>query len=530
MAINFPIDNHESGEYLERFEGMLVRFSDAKVTGPTYETCGFSIVSTEQSDNRLIRHQINSPGEYVVGVLNYSDVDCSGFPMVNFGDLVLSVQGPLTYHFDQFKIVIQEEISLSIVPKEFASIPASPELSGSQITVATFNLDNYFDSINDTGMDAEPTFSLTSISLKQRKLTYQISDILGCPTLLALQEVEKVELLQELVRLLEEPCGMEYRIDHLPTPDARGSDLAFLVDPEHIHVIEVSQVQTCTTIETGILDPNVNCAQGYQPLFSRPPLALDAWIDSQHFFILNNHLKSKRGENLSSQERRIEQAMHIHTFIQSLTEDRGELAVIVVGDFNDYYNSQVMEILVGNGLLTSALETVPESEKYSYIFDGYSQLIDWILVLPTMMQQIVDAQIWHVNADFHYKMSDTEEPDHLPYRASDHDIPMITLQLDSNTELDNRDGYVATTTVALDEPTAFPQRRDDGLSDRGESFQNLVPSAIPSEQKRKVQSSPEDTESINLSNVDGSRSSVVIIGIISILGMVLVYGFIRKLR
>ena len=246
--------------------------------------------------------------------------------------------------------------------------------------------------------------------------------------------------------------------------------------------------------------------------------------------IINNHFKSKRGDDLDSHQRRIEQAMHLHDLVRSVIENQNELNVIVIGDFNDYYNSQVMARLVENGLLTSALETVPAAEKYSYIFDGYSQLIDWILVLPEMSTQIVDAKIWHVNADYHYKLFDSEAPDHLPIRASDHDIPMVVLQLDGHLELDDNDGYKVTPTISSDKPEVTPHRHEITLMDREESNQEPEPRSKPNKQRSDGQFSPAGTERKSPSGTDGKPFKAVIIGIMLIVGTILLYGSVRKLR
>ncbi|KPK08859.1 MAG: hypothetical protein AMJ56_11275 [Anaerolineae bacterium SG8_19] len=50
------------------------------------------------------------------------------------------------------------------------------------------------------------------------------------------------------------------------------------------------------------------------------------------------------------------------------------------------------------------MERVPESERYSYIFDGASQLVDWILVTPWLKDRIVSANIFHINADYPYQL------------------------------------------------------------------------------------------------------------------------------
>jgi hypothetical protein len=200
-------------------------------------------------------------------------------------------------------------------------------------------------------------------------------------------------------------------------------------DPRHILVTNLDQKQTCTALDTGVIDTNVTCSRGAQPLFSRPPLQVDVLVDGVPLTIIVNHLKSKRGGEAETFERRMAQADHLQSLTRSLLSEDNGLAIAVVGDFNDYYQSPVMEELTTDGYLLDILYIIPNDERYSYIFDGYSQLIDWILVSPSLIPKMVSVQIVHVNADFHNDLSEKTGELEISYRSSDHDIPLVILQM-----------------------------------------------------------------------------------------------------
>jgi hypothetical protein len=83
--------------------------------------------------------------------------------------------------------------------------------------------------------------------------------------------------------------------------------------------------------------------------------------------------------------------------------------------------------LTGDPELVDILRIVPEMQRYTYIFDGERQLIDWILVSPLLERRVVSANILHVNAAYSNALRYDVTPDGLPFRSSDHDIPIVVL-------------------------------------------------------------------------------------------------------
>ena len=69
-----------------------------------------------------------------------------------------------------------------------------------------------------------------------------------------------------------------------------------------------------------------------------------------------------------------------------------------------------------------AMTDVERAERYSYIYEGVSQLIDHILATPSLAEHLAWAQSVHVNADYPLPLPETEDP----HRSSDHD-PVIAV-------------------------------------------------------------------------------------------------------
>ena len=427
VELDPPAGMQESETYFERLEGMFVSVPRAVTVGPTHEGCGMAIIREDTQLERVFRRNINDPAGMIINVINASDVDCTGLPPLAIGDRVEGLMGPLTFHFDRYKIIQQNLEDLEYFQADHQFLSSHIPLAPSQVSLASFNLDDYFDVVDDTGDIAEPKFNEVELARKQEKLTSAIADVLSCPTLIGVQEVENELLLMELSDRLIPKCGFSYAVSHLDAPDVRGSDLALLSDPRRVKVQTISQHQSCSVLETGVFDPTIQCPNGEEPLFSRPPLLVNVDIDGQSLSIFINHFKSKRGGELETAPRGLAQAQHLLELVsETMTPDK-DTAIVVLGDFNDYDKSSVIEVLLELGSLIDGLERVPEVERFSYIFDGASQLVDWILVTPWLKDRIVSANIFHVNADYPYQLGPSLNDDEIHLRSSDHDIPLIVV-------------------------------------------------------------------------------------------------------
>jgi len=70
----------------------------------------------------------------------------------------------------------------------------------------------------------------------------------------------------------------------------------------------------------------------------------------------------------------------------------------VLGDLNDVAGSQTMESLKG-GHLTDLVGTLPESDQYTYVFNGQSEAIDHIVVSPGLVGMMAGVDVVHGHAE-----------------------------------------------------------------------------------------------------------------------------------
>ncbi len=427
IRIDPPPDKESSQDYFERYESMLVELPPTIVIGPTHDGCGFEVIRRDSGVNH-IHHEFDADlAGYVVNVLHPSDVNCSDIPSVNAGDVIQSLMGPLTYHFDKFKIVYQDPSDLKIEPIDPNIKWQVPSQSLDQFSVTSFNLNDYFDEPSLATESDAATETSAGLTIRREKITYVVGQLLQCPTIVGIQEVENQRLLLDLAATLEKPCGFFYQVSHLDSPDVRGSDVALMTDSRRVSVADIALNQVCTPLLTDVEDPNAGCSDNTYPLYSRPPLSALLNVDGERLFVIVNHFKSKRGGAAKTALLRQYQATHLARLAHSIAENDSPTPTIVIGDFNDYAGSPSMEILTKEADLVDILRLVPETHRYTYIFDGERQLIDWILVSPVLERRVADANILHVNADYSNAMRFDLTPEGLPFRSSDHDIPVVVL-------------------------------------------------------------------------------------------------------
>jgi predicted extracellular nuclease len=190
-------------------------------------------------------------------------------------------------------------------------------------------------------------------------------------------------------------------------------------------------------------------------------LQVDLLIGNEPLTVFVNHFKSKRGGEFETEPRRIAQAEHINSLVAGLLQTDPGAAIIVTGDFNDYGDSVPMQTLTeGDGVLTNVLWQIPEERRYSFVFSGASQLIDGMLISPGLLESVAAVDILHTNADYPDAWSSDLSPERIAYKSTDHDIPLLVLQLGSET--------------SVSEPTATPVATpkpdvQDGSSDVSDS-------------------------------------------------------------
>jgi hypothetical protein len=98
--------------------------------------------------------------------------------------------------------------------------------------------------------------------------------------------------------------------------------------------------------------------------------------------------------------------------------------VIVIGDFNAFYFEAPLTGLEAEGRLFNLHRTLPEDERYTYVFEGQAQALDHALVSDALRG--AEIRIIHGNAG---KL----------HGASDHDPFVIVLPASPGNGSDSKD-------------------------------------------------------------------------------------------
>jgi len=158
---------------------------------------------------------------------------------------------------------------------------------------------------------------------------------------------------------------------------------------------------------------------------SRKPLVAEFTFRGKTVFAIANHFASKGGDDplfgewqqplrISEVQRHL-QAQEVRTFADQLLAADPRANIVVLGDINDFEFSQTIDLMVGSGAnaLVDLPRTLPLKERYSYVFEGNSQVLDQILLSKALAvaprgsrEHAFDYDIVHTNSEFHDQDSD----------------------------------------------------------------------------------------------------------------------------
>lgn len=189
----------------------------------------------------------------------------------------------------------------------------------------------------------------------------------------------------------------------------------------------------------------------------RPPMAQTFKAgNGAKFSVIVNHLKSKRcsgatganadqgdGQSCYNADRVAQAQELVDTFVPQVVAAAGDPDVLLIGDFNSHgFEDPIMFVTAAERQFQfeNQLERFvrPNGTPYSYVFGGESGYLDHALASMSMSGQVAGAVEWNINADepevLDYNLDGKNTAaqnlyNPLPYRASDHDPVVISLNL-----------------------------------------------------------------------------------------------------
>lgn len=396
-----PVELTASVAYddLETLEGMRVTLKEATVVAGSNQH-GETFVVPGTRTTRVHREDTTTPLLKLDDKLEKRVTGASTFDRVS-GNLT----GPLDYAYGAYALQWnQGSADVADTGNTENRLPADD----GNLTITTFNVENYFGVGSEISPgDPDSRVSEEAFKKKTAKLSIVIRRHLGSPDLLAVQEVEKKEVLEALADRVSADGGPRYTPYLMEGNDGRGIDVAYLVK-EGIKVRSVEQVGESATTKVedcGPLDTDL--------LFSRPPLVLRVEdSEGRSISLINNHFKSKGGPDSC----RNAQAEFVAD-VANREADEGH-SIVVLGDLNAFPDEQAVQMLESQAKLTNLVDQIPDPRAFSYIYSGKTQFLDHLLVSSDLSPRTVEVDSAKMNPDF--PVSD-EQDDSTALRVSDHD-------------------------------------------------------------------------------------------------------------
>lgn len=200
-------------------------------------------------------------------------------------------------------------------------------------TIAFYNLENLFDTINDVNKEDEKS-PMMELKSNRSKVYWDKIDKLGSvisqiglekantsPALIGVAEVENISVLEDLVKN-RHLKNKRYGIIHYDSPDKRGIDVALLYQKRYFKPIHHE-----------VYNPNIYSSSG-RKVYTRDQLLVSGYLDDELIHVIVNHWPSKRGGTRSIPYR--EKAAYKNTQIMAkIREKEPNAKIMTMGDFND---------------------------------------------------------------------------------------------------------------------------------------------------------------------------------------------------
>ena len=216
---------------------------------------------------------------------------------------------------------------VALLALSFGIISAQQSTTPQRVTVAFYNLENLFDTIDQENNDEEflpegaNRWTPERYQHKLRNMSHVISLIGGDgPAIIGVAEIENRGVLEDLIAQ-DSLRDKHYDIVHYDSPDRRGIDCAILYQPE-VYKVFASGVRAVEI-------PN-------EPwIKTRDVVYASGLIDGEIVHVLVGHWPSRSGGEAVSLHRRMAAAKTMRSVADSLYTLFPGSKVIMMGDFND---------------------------------------------------------------------------------------------------------------------------------------------------------------------------------------------------
>ncbi|MFJ7906751.1 lamin tail domain-containing protein [Kitasatospora sp. NPDC096204] len=413
-------------DFWESLEGMRVEIDNAAVVGPT-NSYGEVPVVPQGSGTRtnrggiLLQANDGNPERVVLGKA------LAPTPIANVGDTLSGATvGVLDYAFGNF--TLQVTATPAVTPGNTAPETTAAPTAG-QLAVATFNVENLAPSDPQSKFDGLAAGIVTNLRSPDLVALEEIQDNSGATSD---GTVSATQTLAKLTAAISAAGGPSYSYREIDPVDGQDGGqpggnirqvflfrtdrgLSFTDRPGAGSTTADSVVNAGGTPQLayspGRIDPTDAAFNS-----SRKPLAGEFRWNGKPVFVIANHFNSKGGDQPlfgryqqpahPSESQRHDQATLVKNFTDQILAVDPKASVVVLGDLNDFEFSQTADILTAGGSLTDLPRTLPLPERYTYVYEGNSQVLDHILISGALAATSYSYDIVHINSEFSTQLSD----------------------------------------------------------------------------------------------------------------------------
>jgi hypothetical protein len=261
-------------------------------------------------------------------------------------------------------------------------------------TLAFYNLENLFDTINDVNKNDEAS-PIMGIKTGRSKIYWDKIDKLGStmaqigqdkaktsPAIIGVSEVENISVLEDLIKS-KHLIKKDYGIIHYDSPDKRGIDVALLYQKKYFKPVFHEAF-------------NPNIYKNNFKVYTRDQLLVSGYLDDEMIHIIVNHWPSRSGGEAKSRPLR-EKAAYQNTKIIAQIRDKDKNAkILTMGDFNDDpINSSFKKVLktkskkknVGKNDIYNPYEDMFRRGFNTLVYRDNINLFDMILISSPLLDK-----------------------------------------------------------------------------------------------------------------------------------------------
>lgn len=203
------------------------------------------------------------------------------------------------------------------------------------IYIASWNVENMFDNVDDPDKEDEEFLSTGSKEWTDERIHQKmsnLSDVINFmnegkgPDIIGFMEVEHKYLLEKMA--ITFLYNRKYMVVGFDSPDARGIDNYLMYDSDIFDLVGYYKIP-------------VNFFN--EDYYTRDILHVSLYYNDDILDVFVNHWPSRRGGEERSQPRRVNAASTLKRYVDSLQTIRNSANFVIVGDFNDEPNNYSIE-------------------------------------------------------------------------------------------------------------------------------------------------------------------------------------------